>query len=128
MKPTNIRLQDIVARTARVQLRDTIRVLRSLAIVAEKVYEDRQLAGSLNALLLDSAKTGNFPAPLHSKPDALAVDACYEAYDMVEGSVGTQQLDLMIALDSDPYFDARVKEMGQSPVSVEEFEDNKGNL
>jgi|PlaIllAssembly_1097288.scaffolds.fasta_scaffold541237_2 hypothetical protein len=107
MRVKNLRLQDIVARTARVNLRDTVRVLRALGMVGY-VLGERNLVARLNTLLTESARIGTFPAPLHSKPDALAITACDDAFDLVWDEYGDDILDSLFELSADPYFDNKV--------------------
>lgn len=108
----HFRVQDIVARTARVNLRDTVRVLRALAILYN-VLGDEQGAESVNELLLHSATYGNMPGALHSKPDATAIDACDDLYELVEEEAGEVGLETIFNLSDDPYFTARVS--GRKP-------------
>ena len=105
-KYPNLRLQDLVARTARVNLRDTVRILRATAISLQTMGE-KELAGGLNHILLESASMDNFAAPLHSKPDAKAIDACYKAYEDLHEEFGDPPLDTVASLRDDPYFGSK---------------------
>lgn len=102
-----LRIQDIVAKTARVNLRETVRVLRAAAIVLQMVGE-RDAAARLNHLLYQGATYDGFPAPLHSKPDAIAIAACDYAYDIIVDHFGDDVLDALSNLTRDPYYESKV--------------------
>ena len=104
----NLRIQDVVARAAGVNLRETVRVMRTLALVAPMIGEV-SLQATLNKLLHDGAKLSNFPAPLHSKPDKHAIEACYVFYQAMIGEYGEEQMRALTKLETDPYFMARSK-------------------
>lgn len=47
MKPTNIRIHDLVAKTARVTLKDTVRVIQSMQVVANHMGSTLEEIASL---------------------------------------------------------------------------------
>lgn len=103
----DIRIQDIVAKTARVNLRDTVRVLRAMAMVMD-LLQEQGATSRINHWLYESAKMGGFPSPLHSKPDAIAIDACDDFYDLIEREYGEDLLKALFELSADPYFANKV--------------------
>lgn len=106
-KIPNARLQDVVASLSHVKLKQAVRVLRSTAMAAQALGLD-DLASALNEALYESTQQGGFPAPLHSKPEAVSVEACYDALDEVQNIFGHTSLRHMSDLTDDPYFDNRI--------------------
>lgn len=102
-----VRIQDVVAKTAKVNLRETVRVLRATAIVL-KILGEKEATAALNRLLYQGAVYDGFPAPLHSKPDAIAIDACNDVYDAIVDEVGMVNLQTLSELTRDPYYETKV--------------------
>lgn len=97
------RLQDITAKTAGVNLRDTVRVLRALVIILALDEQD-DLATTLSELLAESARLALAPAPLHSKPGQREIDACNEMFErLLELPQARQILAEIRSLETDPY-------------------------
>lgn len=111
------RIQDVVAALSHVRLRPTVKVLRSLAMAAQSLGH-KQLAAELNEVLLGSANQGSFPAPLHSKPEHAAVEACTEAISRVVGDFGEAPVENMRELSDDPYFDNRINPFYEKRLST----------
>lgn len=101
------RIQDIVARTAGISLRDTVRVLRSLVLVLD-ILDEKEAEAGLNRLLYRSATFGKYPALLHSKPDALAVNACNDFAVALREEFGNEVLGRLFNLTDDPYYTSKV--------------------
>lgn len=102
------RIQDIVAKSAGVNLKDTVRVMRALGLVFH-ILEERAAQGRLNWHLMNGARLSNIPAPLHSKPDQSAVDACNEFYKAMLAEYEFDQLGALKELSVDPYFQTKVR-------------------
>lgn len=105
---SRFRIQDTVARTAKVNLKDTVRVLRAFAMVFHVVGE-KEIEKKIDCWLLQSAQYDGFPSPLHSKPDTLAIKACDELFNLVLNEFGNDGLHNLYHLNTDPYYDIRVK-------------------
>ena len=77
------------------------------------VIGDKDIEKSIDSWLLQSAQYGSFPSPLHSKPDASAIDACDELYDLVINEFGDDELHNLYHLNTDPYYDLRIRERNE---------------
>ena len=104
----HLRLQDIVARTSHVSLRDTVRVLRALALVSA-TFDDvsmGKVTKGLIPLLFTGAACGGEIDVLHSKPAIKEVEACNEAFDRLVEVNGADIVVDVPGLVSDPFAEA----------------------
>jgi len=101
----NIRIQDIVAKTARVNLKDTVRVLRALSMVwgvmGDKGAKARLDSWLHQATLLED----DYVAPLGSKPEILAIDACNAVYDSLREEYSVDDIEDLYSLEGDPFYE-----------------------
>lgn len=104
-----LRLQDIVARTSHVKLRDTVKVLRALMAVSATFSKRpyNKITEGLIPLLLESATCGGEANELHSKPGAGEAEACNAAYDLLLDASGKDTLDNIFKLKEDPFYALR---------------------
>lgn len=100
----NIRLQDITAKVARVNLKDTVRVLQALPMILA-VLGDQGAKSRIDSWLLQSAQYG----PLQSKPDDISIDACWDMHDLLVEEYGEDRLEALYELETDRYFLGRAK-------------------
>lgn len=113
MLNNNLRLQDIVARTSGVSLKDTVKVLRGLDMVLASLGHSQldsemiETSVTLTRLLKESANVSGVSMPLHTKPRAEQVKACNQAYKAVTSLHGIEELQSLHTLDedADPYVD-----------------------
>lgn len=103
----HIRLQDITAKVARVNLKDTVRVLQALPMILA-VLGDRGARSRIDSWLLQSATSYGSPSPLQSKPDDTAVDACWSIYDLLVDEYGEDRLEALYELETDRYHQKQV--------------------
>jgi hypothetical protein len=99
-----LRIQDIVAKTAGVSLKNTTRVLRTLAGVLD-VLEEGDAAATLEQYLIRSAHYDLMAAPLHSKPCQKAIVACESISDRIEDEMGREWKYAIHELYRDPYYE-----------------------
>ncbi len=102
------RIQDLVARTAHISLRQTVKILRVLPVVLRAIG-DEKAAEMIEAHLLRGAVNGGYASPLHSRPQSAEVENCYVIHEQIENLFGEQYLEAILDLTSDPYFEEQVK-------------------
>lgn len=103
----HLRIQDIVARTAGVSLRDSVKCLRSLSTVSRVIGED-SLADELDAILLRSAEANGHISKLQDLPGTLNTKACDEANDLIKDRVCRSKREMAFRLLDCPYEEAKV--------------------
>jgi len=83
----HMRVQDIVARVAGVNLKDTVKVIRTLHLFMQALGEE-----DAEAVLSHYIDAGSFvngeEAPMHEKPGAGEVAACERIYALMVANVG----------------------------------------
>lgn len=100
-----LRIQDVVAAVSHVNLKQTVRVIRALSLVAQAIGEVT-LASHLNELLLQSTRQGSYYTPLHAKPENAASVACDKVLAGIVEDYGQVVIDSLCKLSSDPYYEA----------------------
>lgn len=99
---TEARLQDTVAKVSKMNLRDTVKVLRALSLVM--MYRKSACADALNKELSGSATSEGVPAPLHAKPDKDAIEACSIFYGEIVEDAGDGTIASIRNLTDDPFY------------------------
>lgn len=105
----HLRIQDIVARTAGVSLRDTVKCLRSLSTVSRLIGDDR-LADELDSILMRSAEVNGHISKLQDRPGKLNSQACDEASDLIQNRICRSKREMAFRLLDCPYEEAKVSE------------------
>lgn len=104
----NLRIQDIVARTAGTSLRDTVKCLRALSSTARVLGEER-LAAELDAVLLNSAQVNGHIARLQEHPGIMNSRACDEASDLIKQHYSRPTREAAFRLLDCPFESAKVE-------------------
>ena len=84
-----VRPQDLIARVAACDLKNTVKVLRALQLLADQFEPSGELKARLTAVLAQGTWQEGGAAPLHAKPDLRAAALCNEAYALVKTHHGT---------------------------------------
>lgn len=105
----NLRIQDMVARTAGVSLRDTVKVLRSLYVVSRVECED-DLANELQKVLVDSAEVNGYPARLQDHPGLENSKACDESHERICEVYSRSARDAAFKLLNCPFEELRIEQ------------------
>lgn len=100
---TDLRIQDIVAKSSGVNLEHVVRVLMALVMVMDAV-DEHVVAFALRRLLRESAKSGGKPAKLLSRPGEDEIEGCEEAYDLLWEKHGEYAMRNLKTLCTDPYY------------------------
>jgi hypothetical protein len=95
---TKLRIQDLIAKSSGVSLKNTVTVLQSLYLISDvlgqgKVNQMKEFSDTLKMWLLNARldEEGNFNS-LKSYPNANQKLACYQAYRAFEQIVGKQTI------------------------------------
>lgn len=100
-----VRIQDIVAKSAGVNLEHTVKVLTTLVMVADALGE-HALSNSLYLLLKDSARVDGVPAKLKSVPGIRDGNYCEDFYDVMYEVFGADAIRNLKTMWTDPYYEA----------------------
>ena len=103
----HLRIQDIVARTAGVSLRDTVKCLRSLSMVSRQLGEE-YLANELDLILTKSAEVNGHISKLQDLPGTLNSQACDKANKLLERSTSRTKREIAFRLLDCPFEKAKV--------------------
>lgn len=101
MRTKNLRIQDIVARTSGVSLRNTVRVLRALCVVSA-AEDEHGVHDSLLRILQESAQHDGDSSPLNERPGFINTEATESSYErMLEKMFDGKYHHLNKVIDSD---------------------------
>jgi len=103
-KDDNLRIQDLIGVLSGVQLKQVCRVLRALPFVLDYI-EEPEFANKMHELLANSAQSGEYVAPLHSRPERPNYEATTLAKEnlLASGDVA-EAVQHIRDLTQDPYF------------------------
>lgn len=103
----HLRMQDVVARTAGVSLRDTVKCLRSLSMVSRLLGEEA-LAHELDQVLIKSAEVNGHISKLQDRPGTLNSQACDKANDFLNHRTIRSEREMAFRLLDCPFEQAKV--------------------
>lgn len=111
-----LRIQDIVATLSGVKLMQTARILRTVPVVLEFLGYS-EAARDMHDLLSDSAHSGEYRAPLHSKPLGPNYRACARAVAVFKETVPDAEnyINNIRKLEQDPYYDGLFDDTQEDP-------------
>lgn len=102
-KVPGLRYQDATARTAGIDLKTTVRVLRALSIVAQ-CNHDKRLHDAMERILSESTANGSLICELEAKPVGEAVAACDTVFKRILKRYGWERVRALQRLeDGCPY-------------------------